>query len=149
MSNELRIPGKYFSIARCYRPDVVDATHLTEFNQLEGIVLGEDLNFRELLGLLRDFCVKITRAKKVKFLPGYFPFTEPSVEGFIYDERVGKWIEVAPAGIFRPELTRPLGIEVPVLAWGIGIDRFFSIKHGVDIRELFSYNLDFLREARI
>jgi len=148
--NNPEVPGKYFAITRCYRPDVVDATHLSEFNQLEGIVLGKELNFRNLLGLLTVFAKKIAGVDKVKFLPGYFPFTEPSVEGYIYHPKLKKWIEVLPAGIFRPELTRPLGVDVPVLAWGIGIPRLFMVREGIsDIRQLFSYDLNWLRRARL
>lgn len=145
-----KVPGKYFALAKCYRPDVVDPTHLTEFYQLEGIVVGEDLNFRNLLSLLKEFCKKIAGTNKVKFLPGYFPFTEPSVEGFVYHKKLKKWIEILPGGIFRPEVTKPFGIDVPVLAWGIGFDRLFMIKEGIeDIRDLFSYDIDFLREAKL
>ncbi len=151
MSPNLKIPGKYFGIARCYRPDKLDATHLVEFNHCEGIVLGEKLNFRQLLGLLRDFAVKITKTNKVKIVPvAYFPFTEPSVTGYVYNEKLGTWMEAFGAGIFRPELTGALGIKVPVLAWGIGIDRLFMVKENiVDIRQLFSYDLDWLREAKL
>ncbi len=150
MSPDLKIPGKYFAVARCYRPDVVDPTHLTEFNQLEGIVLGDDVNFRKLLSLLANFAKKVANVDKIKFLPGYFPFTEPSVEAFIYLKELGKWTEVMPAGIFRPELTEPLGIKVPVIAWGIGIDRLFMIKEGInDIRYLFSSDLKWLRGANV
>lgn len=144
------IPGKYFSIARVYRPDVVDSTHLTEFNQLDGIILGRDVNFRELLGMLKMFAEKIAGTSKVKFLPGYFPFTEPSVEGYVFHPRLKKWIEVLPAGIIRPEVTGPVGINVPVIAWGLGIDRLFMIRENIDdIRYLFSYDLKWLRERRI
>ncbi|NJL17212.1 MAG: phenylalanine--tRNA ligase subunit alpha [Nitrospira sp.] len=65
------IPGKYFSIARCFRYDQVDATHATDFFQVEGIVLGEDINFRTLLGLLNLFAREVAQAKEVKFLPAY------------------------------------------------------------------------------
>lgn len=67
------VPGKYFSIARCFRYDQVDATHATDFFQVEGIVLGEDINFRTLLGLLNLFAREVAQAKEVKFLPAYFP----------------------------------------------------------------------------
>lgn len=148
LSKNLEIPGKYFTIARCYRPDVVDATHLTEFNQMGGFVLGEDLNFGQLLGLLAEFCKRITGVNEVKFVPGYFPFTEPSVECLV--KLGGKWIEVVGAGVFRPELCRPLGINVPVLAWGFGIDRLFMIREGIkDIRYLFSDDLKWLRGAKL
>lgn len=145
------IPGKYFALAKCYRPDVVDATHLTEFYQIEGIVLDKNVNFRHLLGLLAEFAKKIANTDKIKFVPvAYFPFTEPSVTGYIWHDKLNKWIEVLPAGIFRPEVTKPFGIDVPVLAWGLGMDRLFMIKEGIsDIRQLFSYDLNWLREAKI
>lgn len=151
MNPNLKIPGKYFAVARCYRPDKIDVTHLTEFNQCEGIILGEKLNFRQLLGLLRDFAVKITKTNKVKIVPvAYFPFTEPSAAGYVYNEKLGTWMEILGAGVFRPELTGPLGIKSPVLAWTFGIDRLFMIKENIaDIRQLFSYDLDWLREAKL
>lgn len=150
MRKDLKIPGKYFAIARCYRPDVVDWKHLTEFNQLEGIVIGKKVNFRQLLSLLADFATEIAGVKKIKFVPGYFPFTEPSVEGHIYFEKLKKWLEVLPAGIFRPELTKPLGIKVPVIAWGIGIDRLFMLKYRItDIRYLFSQDLKWLKGQKV
>jgi len=149
LSKDLEIPGKYFAIARCYRPDVVDRTHLTEFNQVEGIVLGEDLSFRDLLGILERFAVEIAEADKIKFRPGYFPFTEPSVELHAYKEGYG-WLEFGGAGIFRPEVTLPLGVKVPVLAWGLGVDRIFMMKTGIDdIRYLFSQDLGWLREREV
>ncbi len=147
LSKELKIPGKYFTVARCYRPDVVDWKHLTEFNQMGGFVLGENLNFRQLLGLLVDFCKRISGTSEVKFSPAYFPFVEPGLEASIKID--GKWVEVVGAGIFRPELCKPLGIDVPVLAWGFGLDRLFMIREGIkDIRQLFSDDLNWLRGAK-
>jgi phenylalanyl-tRNA synthetase alpha chain len=144
----VEIPGKYFAIARCYRPDVVDASHLIEFNQMEGIIVGKDLNFRHLLGMLRDFATEFGRAQEVKFLPDYYPFTEPSVQLSARHPKLG-WIELGGAGIFRPELTLPLGVKEPVLAWGIGIDRLAMLALGIkDIRQLFSNDLNWLRNAR-
>jgi len=146
----IKIPGAYFAIARCYRPDILDASHLVEFNQCEGIVLGEKLNLRNLLGLLSEFTKKITGADKIRFRPHYFPFTEPSVEADIWSQSLNKWLEVFGAGIFRPEVTAPFGIKVPVLAWGIGFDRLFMIKNSIaDIRQLFSQNLEYLRSTKI
>ena len=147
---DVKIPGAYFAIARIYRPDKLDITHLTEFNQCEGIVLGEKVNFRQLLGLITEFMKKFAGTDKVRFVPCYFPFTEPSVEGQAWHPQLKKWIEVAPAGILRPEVTQPFGIKVPVLAWGIGIDRLFMIRNGIsDIRELFSQDIEYLREAKL
>ncbi|ASI99756.1 phenylalanine--tRNA ligase subunit alpha [Thermococcus celer] len=145
----VEIPGKYFTIQRVFRPDVLDRTHLIEFNQIDGFVVGENLNFRHLLGILKRFAVEIAGAKRVKFLPDYYPFTEPSVQMSAYHPELG-WVEFGGAGIFREEMTRALGIDVPVIAWGIGIDRLAMFKLGIDdIRYLFSYDLRWLREARL
>jgi phenylalanyl-tRNA synthetase alpha chain len=149
LSKDLEIPGKYFAVARCYRPDVVDKTHLSEFNQVEGIVVGEDLTLRDLLGVLERFAIDIAGADKVKFRPDYFPFTEPSVELVAYKKDYG-WLEFGGSGIFRPEVTLPLGIKVPVLAWGLGVDRLFMMKAGIDdIRYLFAQDLDWIRRKEL
>jgi len=141
-------PGKYFSIARCFRYDQVDATHATDFFQVEGIVLGQDINFRTLLGLLELFAREVAQAKEIKFLPAYFPFTEPSVELHVQHPRLG-WMELGGAGLFRPEVTLPLGVDVPVIAWGLGLDRMAMVALGIhDIRDLFSSDLDMIRTTR-
>jgi phenylalanyl-tRNA synthetase alpha chain len=143
-----KIPGKYFGIARCFRYDRVDATHLSDFYQTEGIVLGENVNLRTLLGFLEMFAVEVAGAKEVKYVPGYFPFTEPSVEVHIKHPVLG-WFELGGSGIFRPEVTESLGVKVPVLAWGIGIDRMALMALGLnDLRELFSPDLDGVRFRR-
>jgi len=149
LSDDLEIPGMYFSIGRCYRPEVLDKTHLTEFNQVEGIVVNEDLTLRDLLGFLEKFAIDVAGADKAKFVPDYFPFTEPSVELRAYKKGYG-WIEFGGSGIFRPEVTLPLGIKVPVLAWGLGIDRLFMLKAGIDdIRRVFSSDLDWIRRLEV
>jgi phenylalanyl-tRNA synthetase alpha chain len=149
LDKNLEIPGKYFSIARCYRPDVIDKTHLSEFNQVEGIVVEEGLNLRDLLGVLERFAIDVAEADKVKFRPDYFPFTEPSVELLAYKEGYG-WLEFGGSGIFRPEVTQPLGIDVPVIAWGLGVDRLFMMKAKIDdIRYLFAQDLDWIRHKEL
>jgi len=92
LSKNLQIPSKYFSIARVYRPEVIDKTHLSEFNQVEGIVVDEKLTLKDLLGVLGKFAMEIAGADKVRFKPDYFPFTEPSVELNAYKEGYG-WVE--------------------------------------------------------
>jgi phenylalanyl-tRNA synthetase alpha chain len=144
-----KVPGKYFSIARCFRYDAVDATHAPDFNQVEGIVIGEDINFRTLLGLLKLFGQEVAKAKEFQFRPAYFPFTEPSVELHVKHPELG-WMELGGAGIFRPEVTLPLGVDVPVIAWGLGLDRMAMIAMEIqDIRDLFSTDLDFVRTKKI
>jgi phenylalanyl-tRNA synthetase alpha chain len=144
-----RIPGKYFGVMRCFRYDKVDATHLPDFYQIEGIVLGEEVNLRTLLGLLKMFAEEVAMAKEVKYVPGFFPFTEPSVEVHIKHPALG-WFELGGSGIFRPEVTEPMGIKVPVLAWGLGIDRMAMTSMGLrDIRDLFSNSIEDVRMRRI
>ena len=138
--HKAEIPGKYFGIARCFRYDKVDATHLSDFYQTEGIILGEDVNLKTLLGMLEMFAVEIAGAEEVKYVPGYFPFTEPSIEVHIKHPKLGG------SGIFRPEVTKPMGIDVPVLAWGIGIDRMALMALGLnDLRELFCEDIERVR----
>ncbi len=148
-SGKVEVPGKYFSLVRCFRPDVIDATHGVEFNQLGGIIVAEDLSIKDLFGLLKESVQKITGLSEVKFRPDYFPFTEPSCEVSVKHPEMG-WIELAGAGIFRPELTEPLGIKEPVIAWGFGIDRLAMAKLNIkDIRCLFSQDIDWLRQQKV
>ncbi|MGL4987202.1 MAG: phenylalanine--tRNA ligase subunit alpha [Treponemataceae bacterium] len=138
-------PGKYFGIARVFRYDKVDATHLSDFYQTEGIVLGDEVSLKTLLGFLEMFAVEIAGATDIKYVPGYFPFTEPSIEVHIKHPVLG-WFELGGSGIFRPEVSRSLGVDCPVLAWGIGIDRMALMALGLnDLRELFSSDIDHVR----
>ncbi len=146
--HKAKIPGKYFGVARCFRYDQVDATHGADFYQTEGIVLGEDVNLRTLLGLLKMFAEEIAGAEEVRYVPGYFPFTEPSIEVHIKHPVLG-WFELGGSGIFRPEVTEAMGIDVPVLAWGLGIDRMALMHLGLnDLRELFTPNIENVRLRR-
>lgn len=148
-SKTLDIPGKYFAIARCFRPDVVDATHNVDFNQVEGIIVEEGLNFKHLKGLLKMFAEEFAETETIKIVPSYFPFTEPSAELHAKHPELG-WIELGGSGIFRSEVVKPLiGKDISVLAWGIGVDRLAMFKLGLkNIRDLFSSDLSFLRGAK-
>jgi len=149
-SKSLKIPGKYFGITRTFRHDVIDATHLPDFNQTEGIVVEEGLTFRHLVGLLKTFAKEFAETDEIRIVPGYFPFTEPSAELYAKHPQLG-WIELGGAGIFRPEVVTPLlGKNVSVCAWGLGIDRIGMFKLGFkDIRNLFSTDLEFLRNTPV
>ncbi len=148
-NGQFDMPSRHFSIARVYRPEITDKTHLSEFNQVEGIIIDENLTLRDLLGVLGKFALEIAGADKVRFKPDYFPFTEPSVELSAYKEGYG-WIELGGSGIFRPEVTRPLNVKVPVIAWGLGVDRLFMMRSGIsDIRMIFSQDLDWLRKKQV
>ena len=143
--HKAEVPGKYFGIARCFRYDKVDATHLSDFYQTEGIIAGKDVSLRDLLGILKMFATEIAGAEEVKYVPGYFPFTEPSIEVHIKHPVLG-WFELGGSGIFRPEVTRAMGLDCPVLAWGIGIDRMALMALGLnDLRELFCEDIERVR----
>ncbi len=143
-----KVPGKYFGVVRCFRFDEVDATHGADFFQTEGIVIGKEANLRDLLGLLKMFATEIAGATDFKYVPGYFPFTEPSIEIHIKHPVLG-WFELGGSGIFRPEVTKSLGIDEPVLAWGLGIDRMAMMHLGInDIRDLFTPNIESVRTRR-
>ncbi len=147
-SKDLKIPGKYFTVSRCYRPDVIDASHGVEFNHFDGFVMAPGLTFRHLLGLLQQFVEQLTGWKDVMFQPCYYPFVEPSVQMQVKHPKLG-WLELGGAGMGRPELIEPLGLKVPNIMWGLGIDRMAMLKLGInDIRELFSPDLDYLRKAK-
>lgn len=141
--------SKIFCLGKNFRPDVVDAKHLPEFYQIDCIVAGEGLNLQHLLGLLKECTEKVAGITELRFMPAYFPFTEPSIEVFGNHPKHG-WIELGGSGIFRPEVTMPLGINKPVLAWAFGIDRLAMFKFGFDdIRDLYSQDLKKLREIVI
>jgi len=143
------LPAKFFAVGKCFRNETVDWSHGFEFNQTEGIVVDENANFKHLLGYLKEFAKKMG-FEKVRFRPHYFPYTEPSLEGDVWDEERKEWVEVFAAGIFRPEVTQPLlGKPIPVLAWGPGFDRIimrlFEIK---DMRDMYKNDLNQLRKMR-
>ena len=143
------LPVKFFAIGKCFRNDTVDWSHGFEFNQTEGIVVDENANFRHLIGYLKEFARKMGY-KKIRFRPHYFPYTEPSLEGDVWNEEKKQWIEVFAAGIFRPEVTEPLlGKPIPVLAWGPGFDRMMMMLYGIkDFREIYKNDLNQLRKIK-
>ena len=139
--------ARIFSLGRVFRNEKVSYKHLVEFNQIEGIVVGKDANLRNLMGIQREFYKRIG-ITKIKFWPTFFPYTEPSLQTMVYNEKLGKWIELFGMGIFRPEVTKPLGITKPVLAWGGGIERIAMLKYELDaVREFYNNNLSWLRSA--
>jgi phenylalanyl-tRNA synthetase alpha chain len=141
-------PIKAFCIDRVYRRETVDSTHLPEFDQLEGVVMEKGMSLSNLFGVLRTF-YNLMGFENVRFRPGYFPYTEPSVECEVYVEGIG-WIELGGAGIFRKEVTYPLGIKYPVLAWGLGVSRLAMLKLNLkDLRYLYKPDMEWLRRAPI
>ena len=139
--------ARIFSLGRVFRNEKVSYKHLVEFNQIEGIVIGNNTTLRDLMGIQKEFYKKLGLTK-IKFWPTFFPYTEPSLQTMVYNEKLGKWIELFGMGIFRPEVTKPLGIDKPVLAWGGGIERIAMLKYELDdVREFYNNNLSWLRSA--
>ena len=137
--------ARVFSLGRVFRNEKVSYKHLVEFNQIEGIVIGNNTTLRDLMGIQKEFYRQLGLTK-IKFWPTFFPYTEPSLQTMVYNEKLGKWVELFGMGIFRPEVTKPLGILKPVLAWGGGIERIAMLKHDVDdVREFYNNNLNWLR----
>ena len=144
---DIQPPAKVFSIGRVFRNETIDYKHLAEFHQVDGIVVDEKVSFRDLLGYLKEFYKKMG-FEKVRFRPGYFPYTEMSVEPEVYFEDRKEWVELGGAGIFRPEVTKPFGIDCPVLAWGLGIERIVLLTLGIeDLRTIYGNDLGWLRKV--
>lgn len=138
---------RVFSVDRVFRKEAIDRTHLPEFHQIEGIIMEEGANLQMLVTTLKTFYAKMGYPE-VRVRPAYFPYTEPSLE--IEVKWRGKWLELGGAGIFRPEVTEPLGITSPVLAWGMGLERLAMLVLGLDdIRQLYISDLEWLRNQPI
>ncbi len=138
-------PAKVFSIGRVFRRETIDSTHLPEFYQIEGIVHEEQANFRQLIGLLTEFYHKLG-FDNIRLRPAYYPYTEPSMD--VEVRWHDRWMELGGSGIFRPEVTEPLGIREPVLAWGLGLERIAMELYGLhDIRQLYLSDIEWLRSA--
>ncbi|TXT62549.1 MAG: Phenylalanine--tRNA ligase alpha subunit [Promethearchaeota archaeon] len=142
------MPVKVFSIDRVFRNEKVDKSHLAEFTQIEGIVIDENVNLCDLIGIISEFYKKMG-FEKIITRPGFFPYTEPSMEIAVYYDKLGEWLEMGGSGIFRPEVTYPWGVKNPtrVLAWGLGLERLAMLKfERKDIRDLYINPIKWLRE---
>ena len=143
------IPAKYFAIGKVFRNETIDWSHGFEFYQTEGIVIDPDASLRNLLGYLKEFYKKMGY-EKIKFVPSFFAYTEPSVEIQVWHPERKLWLELGGAGIFRPEVTAALlGKPLPVLAWGQGFDRIITEYYKIkDLREMYSNDLKDLRNKK-
>ncbi len=139
-------PIRVFSVERVFRNEAIDAHHLPEFHQIEGILVEEGASLNMLIGILKEFYRKMGFSE-IRVRPSYFPYTEPSLE--VEVKYRGEWMELGGAGIFRPEVTLPAGVEEPVLAWGLGLERLAMMVLDLDdIRDLYLSDLKWLREYR-
>ena len=122
-------PARYFSIDRVFRNESVDATHLAEFHQVEGVIADFGLTLGGLIGFMEVFFAKMG-IHKLRFKPAYNPYTEPSMEIFGFHEGLDKWVEIGNSGMFRPEMLEPMGLpkEMRVYGWGLSLERPTMIK---------------------
>lgn len=144
------IPGRVF------RNEDVDATHEHTFYQCEGIFVSKGTTFGQMLGVFKNFFeAYYGQHLNIKTQPGYFPFTEPSIELLIEKPKSlgGKgdgWLEMLGCGMIHPNVLKMAGIDPTMykgFAWGGGIDRLVMLKYGLtDVRYFESGKLDFLKE---
>lgn len=146
-SGKVKSPAKYFYVGRVFRNEAIDATHLPEFHQVEGFVMDDGLTLADLMGFIKAFYAKLG-FDKIRFKPTYNPYTEPSLEAHYFDEKSGKWLELINSGMFRPESLAPYGIDKPVIAWGLGLERLAMLMYKQGrLRDIFgaTCDLDWLR----
>ncbi|UKK02824.2 phenylalanyl-tRNA synthetase [Theileria orientalis] len=131
-------PCRYFAIDKVFRNEATDSTHLCEFHQVEGFVVGFDLGLADLIGIMETFYGAIG-INPLKFKPAYNPYTEPSMEIFGFHKLLNTWIEVGNSGIFRPEMLLPMGLpeNLTVIAWGLSLERPTMVNSNIrNIRDL-------------
>jgi len=140
-------PARYFSIDRVFRNETMDATHLCEFHQVEGLVADYNLSLGDLIGTIETFFKKIG-ITQLRFKPAFNPYTEPSMEIFGYHPDLKQWTEIGNSGMFRPEMLAPMGLpeNVRVIAWGLSLERPTMIKYRIkNIRDLFGHKVEMAR----
>ena len=143
---------------RVYRNEDVDATHEHTFYQCEGVYVSPNCTMGQMLGILREFFEKYYEQKlNIRTQPGYFPFTEPSLEFMIEKPKSlggkkGDFLEMLGCGMIHPNVLKMAGIDPTKyhgFAWGGGIDRLVMLRYGLkDVRYFESGNLNFLRNFK-
>jgi len=141
-------PAKLFSIGRVFRNESIDYKHLSELYQMDGIIVGSRLTLSNLIDTLKRFYGQIG-FNNIKFRPSFFPFVEPGLEVYYHDEHFNDNIELCGAGIIRKEITKAMGLNMSVLAWGGGIERLLMRYIGIDrIAEIYNNNIGWLRNRK-
>jgi phenylalanyl-tRNA synthetase alpha chain len=137
-------PARYFSIDRVFRNESVDATHLCEFHQIEGVIADYGLTLGGLMEFFESFFGKMG-ITDLKFKPAYNPYTEPSMEIFSFHKGLNKLVEIGNSGMFRPEMLEPMGLpkDLRVYGFGLSLERPTMIKYAIsNIRELLGHQVD-------
>jgi len=154
-------PVRIIATGKCYRRDATDSTHSPMFHQIEGLAVDKDITFGDLKGVLTVFVHRMFgEDRKVRFRPGYFPFTEPSAEVDVSCLLChGKgcrscgysgWLEIMGAGMTDPAVFNMVGYDPEKysgFAFGMGVERIAMLKYGInDIRLFFENDLRFLKQ---
>ena len=119
---------------RVFRSDQLDATHSPVFHQLEGLAIDKNLSFQDLKGTLEYFVQQFFGdSVETKFIPHFFPFTEPSAEVLVKWKN-GEWLEILGCGMVDPNVLKNVNYpsEYQGFAWGVGIERLAMLRYGID-----------------
>ncbi len=144
-------PIRIIAPGRVYRCDTPDMTHAPMFHQVEGLMVGEDVSFAHLKGMVMDFLRHFFEEDlDVRFRPSYFPFTEPSAEVDIRGQ--SGWLEVMGCGMVHPQVLENVNIDserYTGFAFGMGAERLAQLRYGIDdLRLFFDNDLRFLEQFR-
>jgi len=142
-------PMRILTMGRCYRRDAPDWAHMPVFHQVDGFMVGEAITMANLKGVLNSFALQLLGpATRTKFVPGYFPFTEPSAEMDVHFN--GQWMELGGCGMFHPRVLELAGLDprrYTAFAFGLGVDRQVMVRYGIpDIRLLWDNDLRLLEQ---
>lgn len=158
---EYRPPLRIVAPGRVYRYEATDATHESQFSQVEGFAVDTGITFADLKGTLHEFARRLFgRERRIRFRCDYFPYVEPGVDMAIdffagkrgdEDDTAG-WIEILGAGMIHPDVLRRVSIDPDVysgFAFGVGPERVAILKYGIeDIRNFYANDLQFLEQFR-
>lgn len=139
-------PQAMFSVEKVFRHESVDWKHLAELHQVEGAVYSKNANLSTLKWLMREFYAQLGFTD-LELIPSYYPYTEPSMD--VVARIDGKELELGGSGVFRPEVTKAIGLKYPVIAWGLGLERLAMTIFGLkDIREIYTSDIEWLRNFK-
>jgi len=142
-------PMRILTTGRCYRRDAPDWKHMPVFHQVDGFMVGERITMGDLKGVLTSFARQLFGEQvRTRFVPGYFPFTEPSAEVLVHFNE--QWMELGGCGMFHPRVLEMAGIDptrYTAFAFGLGVDRQVMVRYGIpDIRLFWDNDLRLLRQ---
>ena len=144
-------PIRHICCGRVFRNEAVSYKSFCLFNQVEGLVVNESSSFAEMKGTLEYFVQEMFgKDTKMRFRPSYFPFTEPSAEVDIWNEKLNQWMEILGCGMVNPNVLKNVGYDntkYQGFAFGMGIERIAMIKYGIkDIRLFYQNDKRFLEQ---